>query len=139
VRHRRADFGRRLVLPQTLTNDVSEHALIRRGQESAIFGAWVGLATLSSVSPTRAQRESHFKDDAVQSPGSTDAGHADGALLDLFKVHEVSADERPGNTSDIGAGAASFGANSSASTAATAAGTNPGSRIPTPCTGLATR
>lgn len=65
--------------------------------------------------------------------------HAAGALLDLPKVQQVGADERPGNASDIRDGHRIVGANSSASTAATAAGTSPGSRIPTPCTGRATR
>ena len=35
------------------------------------------------------------RDDTVESSGSANTSHADGALLDLFEMHEVSADERP--------------------------------------------
>src|SRR6202023_2035001 len=36
------------------------------------------------------------EDDAVESPGSADTSHADGALLDLLKMEEIGADEWAG-------------------------------------------
>ena len=46
-------------------------------------------------------RDDARKDDTVEGPRSTDVGHADRAVLDPSEVHEVDADERPGDTSDI--------------------------------------
>src|SRR5262245_60564281 len=42
------------------------------------------------------------KDDAIECSGPANASHADSTLLDLLEVQQVSADERPNDTRDIG-------------------------------------
>jgi len=41
------------------------------------------------------------EDDAVESPGSADTGHPDGALLDPLKMEEIRADEWAGDAPAI--------------------------------------
>jgi len=61
-----------------------------------------GQAQRGSLHSCQISGDNAREDDAVESPGSADTGHADGALLDFLEMEEISADEWAGNARDIG-------------------------------------